>query len=118
MINFKPELVTLLKQVNNNVAESWTDEWTRTPIIIYEEEANEPYTLATKGEVLTLLRYRIDIYSKSSTSSLKLAINDKLTERGFTRLQSIDNNDENWRHSIMRFEGVIDLTTKKIFKNK
>ena len=67
MINFKPEIVKILKKVNNNVVESFPNNWSKFPILVYEEENNTPYTIAIEGECLTLLRYRIEIYSNSST---------------------------------------------------
>lgn len=118
MINFKPELVGLLKSVSNNVVETFPNDWADLPVLVYEEENNTPHTVTTQGEAMTLLRYRIEIYSNESTSSLKTQINAKLTERGFTRVFSQDMNDINGRrHTVLRYEGVVDLENNKIYKN-
>ncbi len=118
MINYKPEIVKILKRITNNVSETYPDEWTELPIIIYEEENNTPHTTTSVGESMTLLRYRIDIYSNESTSVLKSKLNDEMTSVGFTRVFSVDTNDiSNRRHTIMRYEGVIDLDNNKIYKN-
>lgn len=117
MINFKPELVRILKSILENVVETYPDDWASLPVVVYEEENNTPYVTTSGGESMSLLRYRIEIYSRTSTSALKTQINAKLTERGLTRSFSLDTNDLGGRrHTIMRFEGVIDYKTLKIFK--
>lgn len=117
MINFKPELVKALKKVQENITESYPDEWKNLPVICYEEEQNIPHTITSNGESMTTLRYRIDIYSNTSTSNLKIRINEELTKLGLTRVGSIDMNDlAGRRHTVMRYEGVIDLDNNKIYK--
>jgi len=40
-----------------------------------------------------------------------------MTARGFTRSMSLDSNDlQGRRHSVMRYEGVIDLKDNKIYR--
>lgn len=118
MINFKPKIVEILKKVTENISETYPEDWTKLPILIYEEENNTPHTTTTVGESMTLLRYRIDIYSNESTSPLKSKINDEMTRVGFTRVFSLDTNDMGGRrHTTMRYEGVIDLDNHKIYKN-
>lgn len=117
MINFKPEIVKILKKVNNNVVETFPSDWSKFPILVYEEENNTPHTTTTEGEVVTLLRYRIEIYSNSSTSEIKSKINELMTKRGFTRSMCLDSNDmQGRRHTIMRYEGAVDLKDNKIYK--
>lgn len=117
MINLKPEIVKLLKTVNENVVDTFPDDWTKFPILVYEEENNTPYTTTAEGESRTLLRYRIEIYSKTSTSPFKAKIDEVMTKRGFTRAMCLDTNDLGGRrHTIMRYEGVIDLLDNKIYK--
>lgn len=118
MINYKPQIVNILKQASDNVVESWSEDWESLPVIIYEEEANQPYQFETQGESLTLFRYRIDIYSKESTSALKLKINDLMATQGLLRVSSVDTNEEGMRHSQMRFEGVYDSKNEKIYRNR
>ena len=118
MINFKPEIVKMLKKVSKNVSETYPDKWEKFPILIYEEENNTPHTTTTEGEALTLLSYRIEIYSNESTSVLKSKINDEMTRVGLTRVFSRDMNDiSGRRHTVMRYEGVLDLETNKIYRN-
>lgn len=117
MINFKPEIVKILKKVDKNVVETFPSDWSKFPILVYEEENNTPHTIATEGECLTLLRYRIEIYSNNSTSEIKGKIDELMTKRGFTRIMSLDSNDlQGRRHSVMRYEGVIDLKDNKIYR--
>lgn len=117
MINFKPEIVKILKTVNKNLVETLPSDWSKFPILVYEEENNTPYTIAIEGECLTLLRYRIEIYSNSSTSEIKSKIDEAMTKRGFTRIMCLDSNDlQGRRHSVMRYEGVIDLKDNKIYR--
>lgn len=118
MINLKPEIVKILKKVTENVVETFPSDWSKFPILVYEEENNTPHTITTEGECLTLLMYRIEIYSNKSTSPLKAKIDELMTNRGFTRVMCIDTNDlNNRRHTIMRYEGVIDLKDNKIYRN-
>lgn len=118
MINYKPQIVNILKEVSDNVVESWPEDWETLPVIIYEEEANQPYQFEAQGESLTILRYRIDIYSKNSTSALKLKINAYMQEIGMLRVSSADINQEGMRHTQMRFEGVVDSKNNKIYRNR
>lgn len=118
MINYKPNIVKILNSISENVSETYPNEWASLPIIIYEEENNTPHTTTSNGEAMSLLRYRIEIYSNESTSLLKEQINASMTKVGFTRIFTTDTNDMSGRrHSIMRYEGVIDLENKKIYKN-
>lgn len=117
MINFKPEIVKVLKHVHSNVVESYPNDWANLPVIIYEEEENVPYWIQTSGENLTSLRYRIEIYSNSSTSELKTRINEELTKLGFTRSFATDTNDlGDRRHTTLRYEGVYNKQNNKIYK--
>lgn len=117
MINFKPELVRLLKTILENVVETFPDEWSNLPIIIYEEEENTPHWTPSAGETHSLLRYRIEIYSIESTSELKNRINMVLTDRGFRRVFSADTHDlAGRRHTIIRFEGVYNQLNNKIYR--
>lgn len=122
MINLKPKIYKLLKNITKNVVESYPDsnfDWNNSlPLLIYEEENNTPHVITSAGESMTLLRYRIEIYSKESTSPLKMKIDNSMTQLGFTREMCLDQNDiGNRRHTIMRYEGVIDLANEKIYRN-
>lgn len=122
MINLKPKIYKLLKNITKNVVESYPDstfDWNNSlPLLIYEEENNTPHVITSAGESMTLLRYRIEIYSKESTSPLKMKIDTSMTKLGFTRGMCLDQNDiGNRRHTIMRYEGVIDLANEKIYRN-
>lgn len=117
MINFKPQIVKVLKKIHSNVVESFPKSWETFPILIYEEEDNTPHTITTIGEAMTSLRYRIEIYSNESTSALKTKINDEFEVLGLTRVFCQDSNDlDGRRHTTMRYEGVIDLDNNKIYK--
>lgn len=117
MINFKPELVRLLSTIDAELVESYPDDWTKMPTIVYEEEANKPDITTTAGESSTYLRYRIEIYSNKSTSELKISINNIMTSRGFTRASSVDINEStNKRHTIMRFEGSYEHGTGRMLR--
>lgn len=122
MINLKPKIYKLLKNITKNVVESYPDsnfDWNNSlPLLIYEEENNTPHVITSEGESMTLLRYRIEIYSKESTSPLKMKIDTSMTGLGFTREMCLDQNDiGNRRHTIMRYEGVVDLANEKIYRN-
>lgn len=119
MINFKPNIVKALKRVLENVTEEYPDTFERLPCITYTEELNVPYSICSNGERISTLEYRIDIWSNTSTSELKQQINEQITQLGFTRSFCQDIKDPSGlKHTVLRFEGALDLDNNRIYKNK
>lgn len=118
MKNMKPEIVKMLESVCPTVFESYPDYWTKFPVLTYEEEQNQPYTLTTAGEAQTLYRYRVDIWTQNeSTSALKSALIEKMADAGWHRTNSVDLNDgKGIKHTVIRFEAVYDSVTHRLFR--
>lgn len=93
-----------------NVAASYNVAMEQLPSILYAEVAN---TQANKGaERRTNLAYSIDIYSKTSTTSLASKVDDVMTALGFKRGTCLDLGDPSGlRHKNMKYTAVYDALT-------
>lgn len=112
----KAKIVKLLKTCSPHVAETYPSSFAKLPVVIYEEEQNRLHTLTPRGERMSLYRYRVEIYSDTSTSAVKAKISEAMTAAGWLRIQSTDTNDPSGlRHTTMRFEGIVDNVTGRIY---
>lgn len=116
MINVKDQVYSALLGVTENVSDLYPRDPAEFPAIQYTEEANNVITKTDDREQYAQLRYRIDIWSNGSTSDLALAVDEALSPLGLTRTQCEDIADpSNYRHKQMRYEGVIDVNTERVF---
>ena len=104
MISKKEEIVTAL----NTIAETYQfhpDTFTTMPCISFYEIDNSEAQHADDKEIVSRLEYVIDIWSKTSTTSLTNQVNDKMQTLGFKRTQCIDmyEKDTKIRHTHMKF---------------
>lgn len=117
MINYKKEIVVLLKKVFTNVYESYPADFEKLPCVTYEEESNTPYAETTAGEAQTLVAFRFDLWSRQSLSEKKIALDAILQAHGLKRVFSQDvNNETNLKHTVMRYEAVLDTKYNRIYK--
>ena len=116
MINVKPTIETTLKSVVDNVSECYPEEWSILPIVQYIEEDNYSYIETDDAEQLSYIKYRVDIWDDKTISEIAVNIDKELSKLGLIRIESTDDIKQSTiRHKIMRFEGLIDVNTKKIF---
>lgn len=118
MINLKPTIVQALKKITNNVTEEYPKDFKKLPALTYCEENNALHTVCSGiGEAYSTVTFRIEIWKKGSTSELKQHVDRELSSLGLIRISSIDRNEPELNHTIMRYEGVVDNTNNKIYQN-
>lgn len=110
MINKKEEIYNKLLQVCKNTSDTYPQDWVNYPSVQFLEEENTPQEVVDKKEMQSYLRYKIDIWSKESTSNLAIAINDVFFNMGMFRTTSVDFAEPNGlKHKVMKFEGILDI---------
>lgn len=108
MINVKDQIYAALCEVAENVSDVYPQDWATMPAIQYTEEANNVYEKTEEGELLSYLRYSIDIWDNKSTSLTALAVNEAISQLGLVRIECRDVPDPSGRrHKSMRYEGII-----------
>ena len=110
MKNIKAEIVAALKEAACNVTDQYPKKWINFPIVAVTEEENNIYEAAGK-ETKSRVRYRIDIWDKTSASAAALKVDEKIgvTGLGFYRTTCQDAPDPSgYKHKVMRYEGIID----------
>lgn len=110
MINKKEEIYSKLLQVCENTTDTYPQNWEVFPSVQYLEEENTPQEVVDNKETQSYLRYKVDIWSKESTSNLAIAINDVFFSMGLLRTTSVDFSEPNGlKHKVMKFEGILDI---------
>lgn len=117
MINIKPIIYQKLKEVADNVTDTYPEDWEHFPVIIYLEEENKPFEITDDKEQSTSLRYKVDIFNTDSTSDLAVKVDEIFASLGLRRTSCIDTPDPtHLRHKIMRFEGILDLNSQIVYQ--
>ncbi|MGN1146500.1 MAG: hypothetical protein ACI4R5_08610 [Acetatifactor sp.] len=122
MVNVQELVYRALKGIHNNVTDSWPQGWKERETVVYTEEENKSHERAGKKTTKSYCRYRIDILSKKSTSSLVQEIDRVLgyneedgTGLGMTRTFCQDDNEGEYRHKIMRYECIVGEGDGRIY---
>lgn len=120
MINVKDQVYDAIKGITENVGDTYPSNWGKLPAIQYTEEDNSVYErTSTKGETKAHLQYRIDIWHNNSTSEYALEVDKAISKLGLVRTQCADVPDPSQlKHKQMRYEGIIDVETEKVYFNK
>ncbi|MBY5015069.1 hypothetical protein K6V96_07045 [Streptococcus suis] len=117
MINIKPIIYKKLREVADNVTDTYPQDWENFPVIIYLEEENKPYDITDDTEQMSYLRYKVDIFHDDSTSDLAVEIDAIFASLGLKRTSSVDTPDPtHLRHKVMRFEGILDLNSRIVYQ--
>ncbi|MDQ8821160.1 hypothetical protein RFF58_09090 [Streptococcus ruminantium] len=117
MINIKPLIFKKLKEVADNVTDTYPQDWENFPVVIYLEEENRPHEITDDKEQMSYLRYKVDIFHNDSTSDLAVEIDAIFASLGLKRTSSVDTPDPtHLRHKIMRFEGILDLNSQIVYQ--
>jgi hypothetical protein len=112
VINVKEEIYRNLLRITDNITDTYPVNWENFPSIQYLEEENTPYEIVDDNETQSYVRYRVDIWSKESTSNMAIAVNDVFLSLGLKRTSCVDTPEPDaLKHKVMRFEGVIDINT-------
>ena len=117
MINIKPIIFESLQEHFENVCCEYPQDWAKFPVIQYSEEENVIYTIVDGIEKHSLIRYKIDIWDKKSTSEAASTVNEVFFSCGFKRVGKVDVPDPSGlKHTVMRFEGIVDNDTLQVYK--
>ena len=117
MINIKERIGRELEALlpDGEVSDSFPDDFSRETQIQYTEEENKARDTSGNKVVTSYVRFRIDIWNRKSTSVLACAVDEKMNGvLGLTRTGCADANENQRKHKIMRYEGVIAEATGKI----
>lgn len=118
MKNVKDQVATALNKVLENVSDTYPKDWESLPAVQYAEEDNKVYERTGNKEDKAYVRYRIDIWHNRSTSFAALSVDKALSGLGLVRTLCQDANDPSGlKHKIMRYEGIIDMTTEIVYWN-
>lgn len=124
MVNVKSMVYEALKPLAQDVSDSWPSDWQQTePRIIYTEEENKSYEMSGKKTTKSYVRFKVDIFCwKGSTSDLACEVDKVLafneTDQsglGMTRTFCGDDNGQEWKHKIMRYEAIVDERDKRFY---
>ena len=119
MINIKPIIYEELEKVAENVTDTYPDDWENFPVVIFLEEENKPYEIYGDKEQKSNIRYKVDIFNNDSTSALAMKIDEIFSNLGLMRTSSLDVPDpSHLRHKTMRFEGIVDLNSELVFRQR
>lgn len=119
MINVKDQVYEAIKDITENVGDTYPTNWVVLPAIQYTEEDNSVYERTGEGETKSHLQYRIDIWHNQSTSEYALMVDKALSKLGLVRTMCMDVPDPSQlKHKQMRYEGILDVDTEIVYFNK
>lgn len=112
MINVKDQIYEAIKNLTENVGDSYPRDWGTLPAIQYCEEENKVYECTDDKEQSSYIRYRFDVWNNVSTSEMAVQIDECVSKLGLKRTQCTDVEDPSGlKHKQMRYEGIIDVDT-------
>lgn len=115
MQNIKDAVYDAIKDITENIGDTYASIEGRLPAIEYVEEENKVYQWADNKEQSSVIRFRFDIWANVSTSSLALAVDECVAGLGFKRIQCQDVDDESGiKHKLMRYEGIINSKNNRV----
>ena len=120
MKNIKEQVYKALCSVTDNVSDAYPHSWAEDATIQYTEEQNSVYEHSSHGELVRedklLVRYRIDIWHRDSTSVAAMAVDEAMKETGLKRIECQDVPDPSgMKHKQMRYEGIIDMDSDEVY---
>lgn len=106
MIDVKKVIYTELKEISENVTDTYPDDWKKFPCIQLLEEENIPQEITDDTERMSYIRYKVDIWDKISTTAAALQVNAVFANLGLNRSSCVDIPEQPYlKHKVMRFEG-------------
>lgn len=116
MINVKDQLYKALLGVTDNITDAYPRNWEKDLAIQYMEEENKVFEYTDMKEQKAIVRYRIDIWHRRSTSDAAVAVDAAVSSLGLLRIQCQDVDDPSGRkHKVMRYEMIIDVETEQVY---
>lgn len=110
MLNLKPEILKLLKQLDVKTNYYYPQNFNQLPIVTYYELENRTLLTSADGEeLLSEVTYSIDVWSKESTSEISIQIDKLMRSIGFRRTSSNDlfEPDTKINHKVLRYSGQV-----------
>lgn len=116
MLNVKDKVYGAIKEITENVSDTYPKNWGNLPAIQYVEEENNVAEYTDMQEKKAYVRYRLDIWDNRSTTSAALEIDKAIAALGLKRTQCGDVDDPSGlKHKVMRYEMVIDVKTEQVY---
>lgn len=116
MRNVKDEVYAALLTVTENVTDHYPRDWEKELAVQYMEEDNKVVEYTDLEEQKAYCRYRIDIFSRKSTSMAAVLVDAAVSPLGLKRIQCTDVEDPSgMKHKQMRYEMVIDVKTGAVY---
>lgn len=116
MKNVKDQVYAALEAVFDVVTDQYPKDWTELPAVQYTEEENKVHEHTGEGECKSYVRYRVDIWHNKSTSQAALDVDAALSALGLVRTSCSDVSDPaNFKHKVMRYEGIIDMESDEVY---
>lgn len=117
MINVKAQVYEAIRGISANVSDGYPSDWATFPAIQYTEEDNSVWAWADDQETASKLVYRIDIWDNASTSAAAMMVDAAIAPLGLRRTFCQDVADPSGlRHKVMRYEGVIDTESERVYQ--
>ncbi len=115
MINKKDQVYAAIKDITENVTDTFPKNFATLPAIQYCEEDNKVNQWANNREMSSYVRYKFDLWDNVSTSAMAVELDSRISGLGLKRIQCTDIDDPNgFKHKIMRYEGIIDMRTERV----
>ena len=118
MINVKDQVYEAIKDITANVSDTYPKDWAQLPAIQYTEEDNSVVEWVDNRESKAHLLYKVDIWNNASTSEAALKVDAAISALGLKRIACGDVPDAaGLKHKVMRYEGIIDVDTERVYNN-
>lgn len=118
MKDVKSEVYKALCRVTENVSDTYPNDWRDLPAIQLTEEDNKVFERTGNSEDKAYIRYRVDIWHNRSTSEIACNVDKAVSELGLVRTLCQDVADPSGlKHKVMRYEGIIDMTSDIVYWN-
>lgn len=118
MKNVKDEVYSALKQVTENVTDTYPSDWSNLPAIQLIEDENKVNERVDNVEATSYIRHVIDIWHNKNTSDTAMAVDEKVSALGLVRTSCKDVPDPSGlKHKHMVYEGIIDMNSDVVYWN-
>lgn len=115
MLNKKDEIFNAIKDIADNVGDTYPEDFESLPAIQLTEEDNKVHTWVDDKEYESYVRYRIDIWADGSTSAYAIEVDNAISKLGLKRIQCMDVEDKSpEKHKLMRYEGIINPDNERV----
>ena len=123
MINVKADIYAALvagctgtDHTGADVSDEFPKEWKKFPKVTFTEEQNDVYEWTDNEEKSARIGYRIDVWDKTSTSTVAAEVDAVMSALGFYRTMCIDVPvAETYKHKQMRYEAILCVDDDNVY---